>query len=132
MKDFSQIILPEGLYYTREHVWVGKDIEGWRAGITDFAQDQLGEVVYVDLPAESESFATGDEFGTVESIKNVSSLFMPVEGIVMAVNPELDSVPSLVNVDCYGKAWMIRLDPDREEDVKCLLSAAEYRKYIGS
>lgn len=132
MKDLSLIILPEDLFYTCEHVWVRRDGDGWLAGITDYAQDQLGEVVYVDLPPAGGRLSAGDEFGAVESVKSVNALFMPVDGTVAAVNAALEDLPSLVNADCYGRAWMIRFVADSEEAVTGLLSAAAYRDSISS
>lgn len=130
MKALSDIKLPGDRTYTDEHVWAKKDGAEIVAGISDFAQDQLGEVVFVDLPSAGSHFAAGDGFGTVESIKSVNTLFMPVAGEVTAVNEELDSTPTLVNVSCYDKAWMIRIKPDNAADADALLSADAYRAVL--
>ena len=130
MQDQNSV--PEDLYYTGEHVWVRKEGDVWCAGITDFAQAQLGEVVYVDLPGEGERFAAGSAFGTVESVKSVNSLFMPLDGTVTEANAELDNSPSLVNADCYGRAWMIRFTAASEEGLEGLLSAAAYQGSLNS
>lgn len=130
MKDLSEINLPGDLQYTDEHIWVRKDDKGWTAGVSDFAQDQLGEVVFVDLPASGNKFAAGSEFGGVESLKSVNPLYMPVSGTITEINPALDNLPSLVNADCYGQAWMIRFTPDSDASVESLLSAAAYRDIL--
>ncbi len=96
-------------------------------GISDFAQDQLGEIAFVDLPAPGAHHDAGEAFGTVESLKSVNELFMPVAGEVIAVNEELESTPTLVNVAPYGQGWMIRLRPDNPANVDTLLDADSYR-----
>ena len=130
MKELSEIILPAELKYTDEHVWIIKDGGEYLVGISDFAQDQLGEVVYVDLPSDGDTFAANDSFGEVESIKAVNKLFMPVSGSVVAVNADLDATPSLVNVSCYEKAWMLRIKPDNAADVDALLDVAAYKAFL--
>ena len=96
-------------------------------GVSDYAQDQLGEVVYVDLPSEGDSFGAGDEFGEVESIKSVNKLFMPVAGEVTAVNEELADTPTLLNVSCYEKGWLIKVKPEDMAAVDALMSADAYK-----
>ena len=130
MKALSDIILPADLRYTDEHIWIKMDGEEAVAGISDFAQDQLGEVVYVDLPSEGDSFSAGDAFGEVESIKSVNKLFMPVDGEVTAVNGELDGTPPLLNVGCYDKAWLIRIKPANPADIDRLLDADAYKAVL--
>ena len=130
MKALSDIILPADLRYTDEHIWIKMDGEEAVAGISDFAQDQLGEVVYVDLPSEGDSFSAGDAFGEVESIKSVNKLFMPVDGEVTAVNCELDGTPTLLNVGCYDKAWLIRIKPANPADIDRLLDADAYKAVL--
>lgn len=130
MKTVSEIMLPEDVLYTKEHVWVRKDGDGWCAGITDFAQDQLGEVVFIDLPLPRACLAAGNEFGTVESVKSVNALYMPVGGTMAEINTELENSPALVNIDCYGKGWMIRFHTVAGETMQGLLSAAVYRESI--
>lgn len=130
MKAVSEIMLPEDCTYTVEHIWLRRDGDDWYVGITDFAQDQLGEVVYVDLPTRGEAFAAGSEFGTVESLKSVSPLFMPVAGTVTGANAELENAPTLVNADCYGKGWMLRLRAADNAAVEALLCAEAYRRVI--
>lgn len=130
MKALSEIQLPNDRRYTDEHVWVKQDGGDLVAGISDFAQDQLGEVVFVELPSAGNHFGAGDGFGTVESIKSVNTLFMPVAGEVTAVNAELEGTPTLVNSSCYDNAWMIRIKPDNTADVDGLLTADAYRAIL--
>ncbi len=103
--------LPEDLGYTARHVWARKDGDTLVIGITDFAQDQLGEILFVDLPDAGASFGADDEFGTVESLKTVSSLYMPVAGEVVEHNEALEGKPTLVNLNCYADGWMLRIRP---------------------
>ncbi|MBL3655020.1 glycine cleavage system protein GcvH [Fulvivirga sediminis] len=122
--------IPESLKYTKDHEWV--KIEGNTAtvGITDFAQGELGDIVYVEIETEGEEVEKGEVFGTVEAVKTVSDLFMPVSGTVEEVNSELESAPELVNEDPYEKGWLIKIkitDADSSE----LLSADEYKEVIG-
>ena len=121
---------PAELKYTKEHEWVR--IEGNTAyiGITDFAQKELGDIVYVDVTTLGDSVATDDVFGSVEAVKTVSDLFMPVAGKVLATNPELDVNPELVNKDPYGKGWMIKIE--LEGDVSGLMDAETYKAQIGA
>ena len=116
--------------YTREHEWVR--IEGNKAevGITNHAQKALGDIVFVDLPEIDDEIDSGDEFGSVESVKAVSSLFMPVTGRITAVNTELKDSPELINEECYDDGWMIRLELINPEESDDLLSAEEYLSLI--
>lgn len=126
-KTVAELSFPAELKYTDEHIWVRKDDEEIVIGVSDYAQDQLGEVVYVDLPSEGDSFAAGDEFGEVESIKSVNKLFMPVAGEVSAVNGDLDGTPTLLNASCYDRGWLIRVKPEDMAAVDGLLSADAYK-----
>ena len=126
-KTVAELSFPAELKYTDEHIWVRKDGEEIVIGVSDYAQDQLGEVVYVDLPSEGDSFAAGDEFGEVESIKSVNKLFMPVAGEVSAVNGDLDGTPTLLNASCYDRGWLIRVTPEDMAAVDGLLSADAYK-----
>ena len=99
-------------------------------GVSDYAQDQLGEVVYVNLPSQGDSFGAGDEFGEVESIKSVNKLFMPVAGEVVAVNEELGDTPTLLNASCYEKGWLIKVKPEDMAAVEALHSAEAYREAL--
>ena len=117
-------------FYTREHEWVR--IEGNKAeiGITYHAQKALGDIVFVELPEIDDEIDSGDEFGSVESVKAVSSLFMPVSGRVTAVNTELKDSPELINEECYDDGWMIRLELANPEESADLLSSKEYEEFL--
>lgn len=112
MKAISDLYLPEDLNYSDAHVWVKKEDGGYRLGISDYAQDQLGDVIFVELPGTGRRFSAGEIFGTVESVKAVSDLYMPVDGEVTAINGSLTDAPDLVNTDPYGKGWMMMIQPD--------------------
>ena len=121
--------IPDGLKYTKDHEWV--KIEGNTAlvGITDFAQGELGDIVYVDISSVGQEIAEHEIFGTVEAVKTVSDLYMPIAGKVLEVNPILDGSPEKVNSDPYGDGWMIKVEV--KGSVAELLSAAQYKELIG-
>jgi glycine cleavage system H protein len=122
---------PADLKYTKDHEWVR--VSGGEAtiGITDFAQKELGDIVYVDVNTVGETVSRESVFGTVEAVKTVSDLFMPLSGEVLEVNKDIDSAPESVNNDPYGKGWIIRVKISDPSEVKDLLSADDYRKLIG-
>jgi glycine cleavage system H protein len=122
---------PENLRYTKEHEWVR--IEGTTAfvGITDFAQRELGDIVFIDIPSIGKSLNKDEIFGTVEAVKTVSDLFLPLSGKVEEVNSGLDAAPEAVNTDPYGNGWMIKMTMSNAAEVDSLLSAADYKKLIG-
>lgn len=122
---------PDNLKYTKDHEWVR--VEGNTAviGITEFAQGELGDIVYIDISTEGEELDHEEIFGTVEAVKTVSDLFMPVSGKVAAVNKDLDANPESVNKDPYGKGWMIKVEMKNPSEVNSLLSAADYKALIG-
>lgn len=124
--------VPEGLYYSKDHEWLRVEGETGTVGITDHAQNSLGDVVYVELPKTGETFAAHDTFGSVESVKAVSELFLPIAGEVTEVNESLADEPEKVNTDPYGDGWMLRVKLSNRGEVDSLLSAAEYEDYIGS
>jgi len=124
--------VPEGLYYSKDHEWLRVEGETGTVGITDHAQHSLGDVVYVELPKKGETFAAHDTFGSVESVKAVSELFLPVAGEVTEVNESLTDEPEKVNTDPYGDGWMLRVKLSNRGEVDSLLSAAEYEDYLGS
>ena len=119
--------IPEELQYTKTHEWVRHEDDVVTIGITEHAQDELGDVVFVELPEIGASFASGDSFGTVESVKAVSDLYAPVGGEVVEVNEALNDAPEKINEDSYGDGWIIRLRVSGEGD---LLSAEEYEKLL--
>ena len=124
--------IPGDLHYTEEHEYVRKTGSGLiEVGITDYAQGELGDVVYVELPKVGTRLARHDVFGTIEAVKAVSELFSPVAGEVTQTNSRLDQEPALVNSDPYKDGWMIRLKPDDESAVDGLMDAAAYEKQIG-
>ena len=126
MKDLDQLALPENLRYTDEHVWLCVEGETATVGISDFAQDQLGEIAFVDLPAVGTTYKNGQEFGTVESLKSVNALFMPVAGAVLEVNETLESTPTLVNAKPYNEGWMLRIRMDDPAEATALADSAAY------
>lgn len=121
---------PENLRYTREHEWIQVEGDVGRVGITAFAQDQLGDVVYVELPAVGAALKAGAIFGTVESVKTVSDLYAPVTGEVIEVNPELEEKPEMVNSDPYGRGWMLRIRLSDPAELDQLLAAGAYRATV--
>ena len=123
---------PDDLHYTKEHEWLRLEGNDGLIGITDFAQDALGDVVFVELPAVGATLTQGRTFGVVESNKTVSDLFAPVSGRVTAVNQVLRDEPERVNQDPYGDGWMIRLAVTKRDEVDGLLDAAAYRAFVAS
>ncbi len=121
---------PSDRSYSKEHEWVIVDGDIATVGITDFAQDQLGEVVYVDLPGAGDVVAAGEAFGEVESVKSVSELYAPVSGEIVEVNDALADTPETVNADAYGGGWMIKVKLENPSQVDELLSAAEYDDFV--
>ena len=125
----SELGFPQGNMYAIEHVWLRMESATTAlVGISDFAQTQLGEVAYVDLPDVGSAFDGGDEFGSVESLKAVSPLYMPITGTVTETNEELDGAPTLVNMEPYGKGWMLRIEIAEDADKSLLISAAQYQE----
>jgi glycine cleavage system H protein len=121
---------PPELLYTKEHEWIRVDESIGTIGITDHAQSELGDIVFVELPKPGDAVTARESFGTVESVKAVSELFSPVTGEVTAVNPKLQNNPELVNSDPHGEAWMIRVRLTDRRETESLMSADEYEKYI--
>jgi glycine cleavage system H protein len=122
--------IPDDCRYLETHEWARPEDETVQVGITDFAQDELGDVVFVELPAEGDELAKDDEFGVIESIKAVSDLYAPVSGTVTAVNEELFDEPELVNTDPFGDGWMLEVDLADEAELDDLLSPDEYEEQI--
>ena len=122
--------IPAELKYSNDHEWCRVEGEYAYIGITDFAQSELGDIVYVDVQTEGETLAAGDIFGTIEAVKTVSDAFIPVSGEVVGVNPAIDADPALVNKDPYGEGWMIKVKMSAPEEVDTLLSADDYTAFI--
>ncbi len=121
---------PDDVRYTREHEWVREADGVMTVGVTGYATDQLGDIVYVDLPEVGRKLEAGKTFGVVEAVKTVSDLYAPIAGEVVEVNAELADHPALVNQDPYGEGWMIRIRPADAGAMKALLSAADYEKLV--
>ncbi|MFQ5466321.1 MAG: glycine cleavage system protein GcvH [Thermodesulfobacteriota bacterium] len=121
---------PKDLKYTKEHEWVKVEGDGVTVGITDYAQDSLGDVVYVELPQEGGAVTKSEPFGVVESVKAVSDLYSPVSGTVSEVNDAIVDSPEVINEDPYGDAWMIKVEGAGEEDLADCLTAEEYQSFI--
>lgn len=122
---------PENLKYTKDHEWIRMDgEENALIGITDFAQGELGDIVYVDISTIGNELAEGDLFGTVEAVKTVSDLFMPVSGTVLEVNPALEKEPELVNTDPYENGWMIKIKIKNKADLDGLMDVASYQNLV--
>jgi glycine cleavage system H protein len=122
--------VPENLKYTREHEWILTEGEVAKVGITDFAQSELGEIVIVDIATEGETLEAETVFGSIEAVKTVSDLFMPVGGEILEVNPALETQPELVNSDPYGKGWMIKIKMSDSTELNGLLSADDYKEIV--
>ncbi|REJ78264.1 MAG: glycine cleavage system protein GcvH [Acidobacteria bacterium] len=124
--------IPEELKYSKDHEWVLVEGDVATIGITDYAQESLGDVVFVELPNEGDNFNTHDAFGSVESVKAVSEIFTPVGGEVVSTNEDLNDAPEVVNDDPYGDAWMVKIKMDNSGEADGLMSAEEYEEYLKS
>lgn len=124
--------IPRELRYTKEHEWVLLEDGVAIIGVTDFAQGELGDIVYVELPTVGTKLGTMEAFGNVESVKSVSDLYSPIAGVVADINTRLGDEPELVNSDPYGEGWMVRLEPADPLEIEQLLTADEYSDYIGA
>lgn len=122
---------PENVKYSTDHEWVR--VEGSEAyvGITDFAQDELGEIVFVDVSTQGDTLGQGEVFGSIEAVKTVSDLLMPVGGEVLEINPKLDDAPELVNKDPFGEGWIIKITVQNTEELSGLMSADQYKAFVG-
>lgn len=125
------MLFPDDLKYTKDHEWIRLEGDIAYIGITDYAQSELGEIVFVDVDTVGEVLASNEAFGSIEAVKTVSDLLMPVSGEILEVNPELENQPELVNQDPYGNGWVIRITQVNADDVNNLLSASEYKAFIG-
>ena len=131
MKELSQLHIPSNVRYDAEHEWVSTTAP-YRIGVSDFAQDALGDLTYVELPEVGAVMSKGSEFGTLESTKSVSPLFMPVDGKIVAVNNALEDDPGLVNTAPYGDGWIVEIEPTEPAQTDALMSAEQYLKHLES
>lgn len=122
--------LPKDLLYSEEHEWVKEEGDKIRIGITDFAQSELGDIVFVELPEVGDEIEADEPFGSVESVKTVSELYAPISGEIVEVNEELEDSPEYVNESPYDKAWMIVVEPSNKDEMDNLLSDEEYNEFI--
>jgi len=123
--------VPSNLRYTKDHEWISLEDNVATIGITDFAQGELGDIVYIDISTKGKTLAAEEIFGTVEAVKTVSDLFLPVAGTILEINPALQAQPELVNSDPYGNGWMIKMSVDNVSAVEALLSAENYTALVG-
>lgn len=129
MKEIDELILPGDIYYSEDHEWALKDGDTIKVGISDYAQDQLGDIVFVELPEAGAQFERGEEFGTLESVKAVSELYLPVGGEIVAVNTELEEAPELLNEDPYA-TWIVTIRPTDEDQYDEMLSRDDYLEML--
>ncbi len=130
MKEILELNLPQNVLYTKDHEWIDTTKDTIRIGINDYAQDQLGEIVYVELPQAGICLNKGEVFGTVESVKAVSEVFIPVSGEVMQINTDLENAPELVNSSPYEKGWMIEIKASNPDEIKTLMDRGTYLKFL--
>jgi glycine cleavage system H protein len=130
-KLLIQMEFPANLRYTKDHEWIKVEGNTATVGITDFAQKELGDIVFVDIDTVGKSLSANDIFGTVEAVKTVSDLYLPVAGCILEVNPDLEANPESVNQDPYGKGWMVKMELNDPAEVNALLDAAAYKQLVG-
>lgn len=122
--------VPTNLLYTKDHEWLRIEGEYGYVGITDFAQSELGDIVFIEIETQGETIGHGESFGTIEAVKTVSDLFMPVAGEIVEVNPDLEKSPELVNKDPYNKGWMVKIKISDPAEAKELLNAEKYKELL--
>jgi len=130
MKEIDELNLPEDLIYAEEHEWIHSEGDTVKIGISDYAQDQLGDIVFVELPEVGDTFEISDEFGTVESVKAVSELYMPISGEITALNKSLEDAPELVNIDPYNDGWMIEVKLSNPQELDELMDRNAYLEML--
>ncbi|MBT3255504.1 MAG: glycine cleavage system protein GcvH [Deltaproteobacteria bacterium] len=130
MKEINELDVPDDLYYTEDHEWVRVKGENVTIGVSDYAQDQLGDIVFVEMPASGDQFKKGDEFGTVESVKAVAELYMPIGGKVIRVNQALEDAPELLNQSPYAEGWIIEIKPEDASQLEAILNKEAYLKML--
>lgn len=131
MENVNELSFEIDCLYSKDHTWVKKKNDHVIIGISDYAQEQLGEIIFIQLPESGDSFMQDKEFGFVESAKSVSELYAPLAGEVIFINSELEDTPEKINEDPFGAAWMIKIIPDEFKDLERLMTAEKYKKYIG-
>lgn len=129
MKEIDELDLPGNIYYSKDHEWASKAGETVKIGISDYAQDQLGDIVFVELPEAGNTFEQGEEFGTLESVKAVSEIYLPLGGEIVAVNSELEDSPELINEDPY-RTWIVEIKPSDMDQYDELLSREDYLEML--
>jgi len=130
MKEINELDLPEDLRYTEDHEWAKVTGERVTIGISDYAQSQLGDIVFVEMPGSGDQFKKGDEFGTVESVKAVSELYMPIDGEVVSANQALEDIPELLNQSPYADGWIIEIKPEDPSQIEALMDKETYLKML--
>ena len=130
MKELEELVILQDLRYTKDHEWARAEGELVTCGVTDYAQDQLGDIVFVELPEVGDELAKGGQFGTVESVKAVAELYSPIGGEVAEVNGALEDSPQLVNQDPYGQGWMIKVRPKEPNELDKLMDAQQYKDML--
>ncbi len=130
MKEISELNLPDDVRYTSEHEWARPEDDAVRVGVTDYAQEQLGDITFVELPQIGDAYDRGDQFGTLESTKAVGDLFMPLGGEVLAVNEALVESPELVNQDPYASGWIVDVKPENSGELEEMMTNTEYREML--
>ncbi len=130
MKEIDDLNLPDDIKYSKDHEWAKQDGNVVSVGINDYAQDQLGEIVFVELPEIGDTFDEGEEFGSVESVKAVSELYLPVGGEVVEINEALEDAPELVNESCYDQGWIVKIKPEDESQLGGLMDKAAYLEML--
>jgi glycine cleavage system H protein len=131
LREISELNLPDSVRYAETHEWAKLDGDTVKVGISDYAQDSLGDITFVEFPQVGDVFHKGEQFGTVESTKAVSELFMPVGGEITAVNTDLAESPELLNQDPYSAGWMIQLKPEDPSEMESMMTAGTYREMLG-
>ncbi|MCP3874432.1 MAG: glycine cleavage system protein GcvH [Desulfobacteraceae bacterium] len=126
MKEIDDLNLPDNVKYSKDHEWAKQEGAIVSIGINDYAQDQLGEIVFVELPEVGDTFEEGDEFGSVESVKAVSEIYLPIGGEIVEINDALEDAPELVNDSCYDKGWLVKVKPEDDSQIGDLMNKAAY------
>lgn len=130
MKEIDELNLPDDVRYAEDHEWIRSEGDKVRIGINDYAQDQLGDIVFVELPQSGDTFEKSEEFGTVESVKAVSELYMPIGGEILSINTALEESPDLVNQSPYNDGWMIEVKPSNSAELEALITRDAYLEML--